>query len=114
MLDLKALLAKIIDCFTLKTTTATKYGNVWQSGSINIYKRGGIVTVKMNGVATSSISARTQIATVPEGFRPSTEIGAPIDGSNVWWFVDSSGLLKVNATSARVSWGAMTYIALSL
>lgn len=110
MLDLKALLAKIIDYFTLKTTTATKYGNVWQSGSINIYKRSGIVTVKINGVTISSISARTQIATVPAGFIPPTEIGAPIDGTNIFWFVDSTGALKINATSARTMWAAMTYL----
>lgn len=110
MLDVKALLVKITDYFTLKTTTATRYGTVWQSGAINIYKRGGIVTVKLNGVSVSAISARTQIATVPAGFIPPTEIGAVVDGTNTFWFIDTGGALKLNATSAITMWGAMTYL----
>lgn len=110
MLDVKKLMTKIINAFAVKETTPTKYGSAWTSGGIVIYKRSGVVTVKCNGVVISALSARTQIATVPEGFRPLTECGAPIDGTNIFWFVDASGALKVNATSARTFWSSMTYV----
>lgn len=110
MLDVKKLMTKIINAFAVKETTPTKYGTKWTSGNIQVYKRSGIVTVKCNGVAISALSARTQIATVPDGYRPVSEHGAPFDGSSVFWFVSADGSLKVNATGANTFWGAMTYV----
>ena len=93
-----------------QTTPTNTDSSVWQSGAINIYKRGNVVTVKVNGVTFGATSARTEFATIPEGYRPITETGGMFDSSNVWFFCRPNGTIAINQAAAGQRWGAITYL----
>ena len=97
----------------ISQATATKIeGSPWSSGSITLYKRSGIVTIKFDGVAFSTVSSRTDMGTVPVGYRPRTEMSFCADGSsNRWFFIASDGVIKIGAQEGSTVWGGTTYVA---
>lgn len=85
-------------------------GSKWTSGTISIRRRGDVCQVKLDGAVLSAISSRETIATVPEGYRPSTETYfLSADGSRSY-LITTGGELKANAQSASTVWGTGTYL----
>lgn len=110
MLSTKKLLYKIVDYLSYKSASVTKVGNVWTNGSITAYKSGGAVTLKLSGAAFSTVSARTQIGTVPAGFRPATQsYGLDSTGVYVYLVEASGGLYIEKDTGGHTLYGTLTY-----
>lgn len=85
-------------------------GSKWTSGTISIRRRGDVCQIKLDGAVFSAISARETIATVPEGYRPSTETYfLSADGSRSF-LITAGGDLKANAQSASTVWGTGMYL----
>ena len=51
-------------------TSANIYKSGGGNGTINIYKKNGIVSFTINGLANLTVRSSTIIGTIPEGFRP--------------------------------------------
>ena len=90
--------------------TPTKVGTKWSSGSITCYRTGGTVTLRFSGTAIGSISSRTQIATIPEGFRPPTQIVITTYGG-LDVIVNANGSLQVDPPAGATYYGSVTYVA---
>ena len=87
---------------------ATKVGNVWTGGSISAHRKGNCCVVKLNGMAHSAVSARTTIASLPVGYRPSTEITGYITGTTTWG-VRTNGEIWIDPLSAQTNYANVTY-----
>ena len=77
---------------------ATKVGSLWTAGEIIVRRRGNICQMKINGATIGAASARTTIASIPEGFRPltQTEFYCWISASNMrTGFVNVDGTIQV-------------------
>lgn len=97
--------------FRIYSTNPTKVTNSkWTSGTVTIRKRNGIGEIKFDGMVLSAISARETIATVPEGYRPSTEVYFFSSDGARQFLIDTSGNLKANGQSAGTVWGSGTFI----
>ena len=96
---------------TYSAVTATKVGNYYSSGTVVAYKRSGVVTVKVNGLALSALSARTTVAKLPEGYRPPTQSYGIINSSTAYFVVETNGDVKFNAGSAQTVYSNVTYVA---
>lgn len=105
MLNVKKLLTKLM---TTQTGSATRVGTVWDSGNINLYRNGGSVTLKFNGAHLGSTSSRTQIGTVPTGFRPPCQIAEKTDAS-IMVIVEVDGKLKVDPPTGGTYYTSVTY-----
>ena len=89
---------------------ATKVGDCWTSGAIRAYRRGYIVTLKLDNMAISAVSSRTQIATIPDGYRPVTEVGFYDDTNTRQYIVSNDGTFRAGAQSSGNVWGSITYL----
>lgn len=94
-----------------ESATATKVGSYYSSGTITAYKCCGCVTVKLDGLALSTLSARTTVATLPAGFRPSVEVYSIIHGTTRGILVTSSGNVQIESGSSGTYWASITYSA---
>lgn len=56
-------------------TSANIYNRSGGNGTINIYKKNGIVSFTINGFANLEVHSSTLIGTIPEGFRPKNNYG---------------------------------------
>ena len=95
---------------TTEEVTPTKVGTKWSSGSITCCRTSGTVTLKFGGAAIGSISSRTQIATIPEGFRPPTQIVLTTYGG-LDVIVNTNGSLQVDPPAGATYYGSVTYVA---
>ena len=92
------------------TINATNNTSYITSGTISCRRKGGCVTVTLRGIAVKQLTARTAIATIPEGYRPSGEQYGTINGEGSSYFiVTTAGALQMNAGSARTVYGQITY-----
>lgn len=107
MLNLKKLIKKML---TTESVQATKVGSAWTSGNINAYRAGGTVTVKFSGASIGSVSSRTTIARIPEGFRPPAEMVGKPDGS-VFVIISTDGYIKVDPPANGTFYVNITYAA---
>ena len=105
MLNIKKLFTKLM---TTESATPQKVGTKWTSGSITCYRTGGLVTLKFGGTAISGISSRTQIATIPEGFRPVTQIVITTYGG-LDVVVNTNGSLQVDPPAGGTYYGNIAY-----
>lgn len=110
MLNLKKVLAKLLTSASYTYIIATKEGSVWTSGSIIAHKRNNVVTIKFNAVAHSVPSSRTTIASLPEGFRPPTQLIvlsiARLSGSLAIansFFVNPDGTIQIEGGGANIA-----------
>lgn len=85
-------------------------GSKWTGGSMRIRKRGDICEIKFEGVVLSALTSRETIATVPEGYKPSTEIYFLSAEGTRSFLITSGGELKANAQSAGTIWATGVYI----
>lgn len=110
--SIRELIKKVLAFGTISTAVPTKTNsNVWKSGTITLYRRSGLVTVKFNAVVLGTVSARTDFAIIPEGYRPIVETGGILDSSNLWFFCRPNGTLAINPVTASTTvWGAVTYM----
>lgn len=112
-LKLKEVLAKLL-VYTQAYPTITNhtvYDDRQGTDKIVILKRGGVATVKFNGVQLSSVNSRTDFALIPEGFRPITETAGLFDSTVIWFFVRPTGTIAINPTaSSSTYWGTVTYL----
>lgn len=94
---------------TNANSSCTKYGSVWTSGGISLYRRGNAVLV--NGDPTlSATTARTQFATIPEGFRPCGTVYVPINSTTDYLIFSTNGSVQVNARSAGTMWFSGSWV----
>ena len=92
-----------------KWINATKVGNYYSSGAINVVRRGNCITIDMNAIAFINITSRVTVATVPSDFRPPTAVyGLFTDMAN-YFLVTMNGEIQVNPMSAGTKWGTITY-----
>lgn len=105
MLNVKKLLTHLM---TTESTTPTKVGSTWSSGSIELYRKGGAVTLKFGGAVIGNVSSRTNIATIPEGYRPATQIVENIYGG-LTVIVNTDGRLQVDPSAGATYYGNVTY-----
>ena len=113
MMSLKELIKKITQAFEYQEVQCTTNSTV-SGGGIYASKRSGIVTLKINGTKMPVLSSRTQIGTVPAGFRPCTEVYGFINGmtTNEYIVINTVGAIFVNrVVSAGVKYGTLTYVA---
>lgn len=89
---------------------ATKVGNYWVSGLIRAHRKGYVVTLKLDNMAINAVSGRTQIATIPNGYRPITEVAFHDDSNSRMYIVSADGSVKAETQSAGNIWGAITYV----
>ena len=90
---------------------AVKYGSLWESGVIRAHRRGYVVTFKLDGMTIANVSGgRQQIGTLPEGYRPVTEISFYDDGKSRQFIITSSGVVQAAPQSAGQMWGSVTYV----
>jgi len=108
VLNVKKMLTKLTNLMITKTESVTKVGNVWDSGSINVFKNGGSVTLKFSGAHLGSISSRTQIGTIPDGFRPPCEIAEKTDGT-ILLIINPNGKLSVDPPTGGTYYTSITY-----
>jgi hypothetical protein len=64
---------------------------------IQVYKVDGCVYVKLNGYNVGDINSRTDVATLPAGYRPPTETGST-DG---YFFVEPGGEIRCTPSMAN-------------
>ena len=93
-----------------KTATPTKVGSKWVSGTITAYRVGGVVTLKLNAARIDSVTARTAIASLPEGFRPLTEITGKPDGT-LFLVIGTAGTIQVDPPAGGTYYTNITYVA---
>lgn len=73
-----------------------KFGNIWTDGAITLKRRGNIVQVDGTPVL-SAVNARSQIATIPAGFRPVDTAYVQINGINDFLLFNPNGTVQCNA-----------------
>ena len=93
-----------------ETATAEKVGSYYSSGSVTAYKWGGVVTVKLNALALSALTARTTVAQLPSDYCPPAEAYGQINGSTAYFLVSTTGAVQFNAGSAFTAYGSATYV----
>lgn len=108
MLNVKKMLTKLTNLMTTQSESVTKVGTVWDSGSISVYKNGGSVTLKFSGAHLGSISDRTQIGTIPDGFRPPCQIAEKTDGT-IMLVINTDGRLMVDPPTGGTYYASVTY-----
>lgn len=90
---------------------ATRVGSVWTAGEIAAFRRGNCCVLKINGATFNGVNARTVFASLPEGFRPPTEVTLHIPRSpyttiiGVRW----DGQIWVENLDAGSYWYNLTY-----
>lgn len=92
------------------TATATPATQYMTGGAIRAYKRGHTVTVRFDGVAHTTLTGRTTIATLPSGYRPPFQAYGQLNSKTDYFLVESDGAVKLNAISAATEYGMCTYI----
>lgn len=96
-----------------KNLTVTNWNVVdsTSTGTMIALRRGGVVTIKFNGVKLKATSGRIDFATIPEGFRPPTEVANVFDQTSIWFFCRPNGTIAVQNSLASTYWGAITFVA---
>ena len=102
------ILNKLVD----KTLVETK--SYTSNGTVTVNKVGNVVSVHFSNVISRSTSARTDVATLPAGWRPPTTVLAGnISGNVGYGDVQSDGKIQVyrgDGANQRVD-TSLTYIA---
>ena len=114
MLALKPLIAKMLARLVQFTTgyggTATLNTTYVTGGAIHYKKYGGVVTVKFQALVVKQLTARTVIATIPEGFRPYTEVYGTVNNNTRYALVSQNGDVSLEPGSAGTIYVSMTYV----
>ena len=85
-----------------------KYGSVWTSGGIGLYRREHLVFV--SGAPTfSATSGRTRIGTIPSGFIPRATAYIKINGTTDYLLFNPDGSVQINQRSAGTVWFSGCY-----
>lgn len=102
------ILKKLVDYTQVETMQYTS------NGTVTVTKVGKVVTVAFHGVISRSTTARTEIATLPEGWRPEAiVISMNISGAVGYGDVTEDGVIQVfrgDSVNQRVD-TSLAYIA---
>lgn len=102
--------------------TAERLNPDWQakssdtllSGKLEYHRIGNVVQVNFLGYQPGTLTARTQVATMPAGFRPASYAYFTIATSDAWstnaGYIGSSGAIMLETTaSGKTLWGHVVY-----
>ena len=99
----------------MATSTIKKVDNLeTYSVATNCFasRRGGVVTVVFVDVTPSSASARTNIGTLPEGWRPQAAVyGWNVNGAGYCDVISSGAVQVFGGSSKNNVLGTVTYVA---
>lgn len=91
-------------------TSCEKYGSVWTSGGISVYRRGRTVFC-VGDPKLSAVSARTRIGTIPAGYRPvNTAYAINTNLSTYMLFYSDGQILTGGAQSATTVWFSTSWV----
>ena len=104
MVNLQALLNKLVRSVVIATTSGTVNSNITVSrAQCRLLKFGSVVFVTVGmGNVTSAVNTNTVLFTVPEGYRPSSQVTIQgyVGSSEANFTVDTYGQIKQTLTSS--------------